>query len=211
MTKHLILDFETFGKEVSDCAVIDCSFFVFDTEKMLSEKPYTCRSIVDMKRSKLSVQHQVKTYGWKVYQDTIKFWSEQSKEVQKKIAPKNTDLTVEEFADEFFRELNLAGSVSYWWSRSSSFDPLILWRLMKAVKLDQSVHQHLPHWKQRDTRTYIDAKFNFPVKNAFIPIQDEVFWSKVFQEHDSSWDILADILRMQAIMRAEEDLAQIER
>jgi hypothetical protein len=64
--KHFILDFETMGTNVYDCAVVDCSFFVFDTDKMLSANPYTTKSIVDIKKSKLSVKKQIDNYGWKV-------------------------------------------------------------------------------------------------------------------------------------------------
>jgi hypothetical protein len=71
--------------------------------------------------------------------------------------------------------------------------------------------EYLPHWKLRDTRTFIDAKLDFPKVNSFVPVQDEEFWNKVFQAHDSSWDILADILRIQAILRAEQDLEMIKR
>jgi hypothetical protein len=209
--KHFILDFETMGTNVYDCAVVDCSFLVFDTDKMLSANPYTTKSIVDIKKSKLSVKKQIDNYGWKVYSDTIKFWQEQSKEVQKLVSPKSTDITVEEFSTDLFNMLNQAGKISYWWSRSSSFDPLILWRMMDQINMGLAIKEHLPHWKQRDTRTFIDAKLNFPKINGFVPISDEDFWEKVFQEHNSAWDVLADTLRIQAIMRAEADLQMVQR
>ena len=209
--KHLILDFETMGTKVYDCAVIDCSFYVFDTDKMISSDPYTTKNIVDIHKCKLSVQKQVDNYGWKVYSDTIQFWQSQSKEVRKLIVPKETDITVEEFASEFFNVLNKAGKISHWWTRSSSFDPLILWRMMEQIGKEQNINQYLPHWKHRDTRTFIDAKLNFPKINGFIPIEDTAFWEKAFQAHNSSWDVLADLLRIQALLRAEADLEMIKR
>ena len=71
------------------------------------------------------------------------------------------------------------------------------------------MNEYLPFWKIRDIRTFIDTKLNYPKKNGFIPIQDEQLWSKSFVEHNSSWDVLADVLRMQAILRAEEELEMI--
>lgn len=205
------MDFETFGTNVNDCAVIDCSFFVFDTEKMISKEPYTTKSIVDIKKCKLSVKNQVDKYGWKVYNDTIKFWQSQAKEVQKLISPRQSDITLEQFSIELFNTLNQSGKINCWWTRSSSFDPPIMWRLMKAVNMDTAFNEHLPHWKHRDTRTFIDAKLDFPAVNGFIPVEDTEFWNKVFQKHNSSWDVLADILRMQAIFRAENDLEMVKR
>ena len=209
MTKELILDFETMSTDASNCAVIDCSFFVFDRNKMISDNPYTCKSIVDMKKCKLSIKEQVEKYGYKVSNDTIDFWSKQPKEVQRLIAPKSTDITVKEFASELFNLLNSSGKISYWWTRSSTFDPIILWRIMEDLGMTNSINEHLPFWKHRDMRTYIDAKLDFPKVNGFAPIENEDFWNKIFKQHDSSWDILADVLRIQAIARAEKDLKMI--
>ena len=58
-------------------------------------------------------------------------------------------------------------------------------------------------------RTYIDAKFNFETQNGFCPVSDTSTWDRNFKKHDSSWDVLADVLRLQAIVRAENDLEQI--
>lgn len=209
--KGFILDFETMGQEYLDCAVIDCSYFVFDTDKMISDDPYTTRTVAEIHKSKVSVQKQVDKYGWKVYKDTLQFWQEQSKEIQKLITPKSTDLTLEEFTQELFTVLNTAGKISYWWTRSTTFDATILLRIMNATDQNLALNEHLPHWKHRDTRTFIDAKLDFPKENAFIPIEDEEFWEKVFQKHNSTWDVLADVLRIQAILRAENDLKMIKR
>lgn len=209
--QHLILDFETFGTNVNDCCVIDCSYFVFDTDKMLSPQPYTTKSIVDMQKCKLSVKEQVDKYEWKVYNDTIKFWQTQPPEIQKKIQPLKTDRSVADFAAEFFSYIADKGKINYWWSRSNSFDPPILWRIFESQDKGLHLKEYLPHWKLRDTRTFIDAKLNFPKVNSFVPIQDTDFWERVFQLHDSSWDVLADVLRYQAIIRAENDLGMVKR
>ena len=209
--KHLFLDFETFGKDAGSCAAIDCSFFVADTDKMLSDKPYTCRDITGVKCLKLSVKDQVANCGFQIEQDTVTFWEQQNETVRKRIAPKPDDMNVSEFCKGVFDYLIESGKIDYWWSRSNSFDPIILWRLMKAAGKEALINEYLKFWRLRDIRTFIDAKFNFSTKNGFCPIADEEFWNKVFMEHDSRWDVLADVLRFQTILRVENDLEQVNR
>ena len=209
--KNFIFDFETMGKIVADCAMVDCSMFVADTQKMLSDNPYTTRNIVDIKKIKLSVKDQVDNYGWKVYEDTLQFWQSLPEEARKHIKPLKTDLSVKDFVDEFTNFLIQSGKIDYWWSRSNTFDPFLIWRIYESQKKSATINEYLPYWRVRDIRTYIDAKLDFPKKNGFVPIADEEFWNKVFVEHDSSWDVLADVLRMQAIIRAENDLEQVKR
>ena len=74
-----------------------------------------------------------------------------------------------------------------------------------------SLNEYLMFWRVRDTRTFIDAKFDFKTKNGFVPVSDEAYWSEAFKEHDSIHDIAADILRLQAIHRAENDEEQMKR
>jgi hypothetical protein len=205
--KMMIFDFETLGTSTHNCAVLDCSLFVFDTDLFLSD-PYTLETVTEIKTLKPSVKDQVDNYGYKVSNDTIKFWSEQSKEVRDRIKPRPTDITLEDFVDQFIDYVASKG-IKYWWSRSNSFDPIILWRMAESVGRLEELHRHLPHYKLRDTRTYIDAKLRFPKKNSFTPIKDETLWEEKFKLHNSSWDILADILRIQAIARIENDLEMI--
>lgn len=207
--KHLILDFETFGQNVMDCAVIDCSVITVDTERMLSNNPYTLESISETKKFKLSVKDQVDNHGWVVYKDTVAFWQSLPEEARRHIKPKSTDLSLAEFAEQFLSYLIDQGKIDYWWSRSNSFDPILIWRIFNSQNKYNHVNQYLPYWRVRDTRSFIDAKLNFPKKNGFVPLADEEKWKKNFIEHDSSWDVLADALRMQAIFRAENDLEQI--
>jgi len=204
--KHCFIDCETLGQPVQNCAVIDFSFIVVDTEKFLSSNPYTTRDVSLVKKFKLSVKDQVDNYGWMVYKDTVEFWQSLPNEARKNIVPKKDDLTVKEFITQLVSYLNDSGKVDYWWSRSNTFDPVILARIFDAEGKHEMFKQYFPHWKVRDIRTYIDAKLDFPKKNGFIPIDDEEHWAKVFVEHDSAWDVLADVLRMQKIVRIENDL-----
>lgn len=209
--KHLLLDFETLDNNQLSCAIIDCSVFVIDTDKMLSDKPYTTKSITQVKHFKLSAKDQVQNYKYTVSDETIKFWQTQSAEIRNRISPKEDDLTVQEFCTQFHNYLVSQPKIDYWWSRANTFDPIILWRTFTDVNLSHHLNEYLKFWRVRDVRTFIDAKFDFQTKNGFCPIQDEEFWNKVFQEHNSSWDVLADALRIQSIYRAEHDLEQIQR
>ena len=209
--KHLFIDFETFGQDVKDCAVIDMSAYVVNTDKMLSSDPYTLKNIVDIKKFKISVKDQVANYGFKVYADTVAFWETQPEQVRKHIKPLSTDLSVQEFIDQFLEYLTESGRIDYWWSRSNTFDPLLLWRLAHTQDKYKHINEHIPYWKIRDIRSYIDAKLDFPKVNGFVPIEDEAFWEKVFMQHNSTWDVLADVLRMQTILRAENDMEQVKR
>lgn len=186
--------------------MIDVSVFVADTDKMLSNNPYNLETIKDVKKFKLSVKDQVDNYGWVVYKETVKFWESLEEDARKNIKPLKSDLTVSNCVTEFLEYLIDNSRINYWWSRSNAFDPILLWRLFDSQNKYNHLNEHLPHWKVRDIRTYIDAKLDFPKKNGFIPIDDEKLWSKTFIEHDSSWDVLADVLRMQKIMRIENDL-----
>jgi hypothetical protein len=207
--KHCFIDCETFGQPTHDCAVIDFSFFVADTNRFTSDNPYTVNDIANVVKLKLSVKDQVDNYGWVVYKDTIDFWQSLPLEARKNVAPKKDDLTVKEFISGVTEYMNKQGKVDYWWSRSNTFDPVILARIFDAESKYQDFKQYFPHWKVRDIRTYIDAKLDFPKKNGFVPLKDESKWNSVFVEHDSAWDVLADVLRMQAIVRAENDMEQV--
>ncbi len=209
MRNDFIFDFETMGKDSQNCSAIDCSVMVFSWDKFISSDPYTLDNIKDATRFKLSISDQVKNYNWAVESDVIDFWQRQEKEVRDNITPKRDDLTVAEFVDKFHKYLINAPMISYWWSRSNTFDPVILSRLFVSQGKQHLIEETLKFWKVRDTRTFIDAKLNFPKENGFMPIKDEAIWKQNFKLHNSSWDILADVLRLQAIVRAENDLEQV--
>lgn len=207
--KHCFIDCETLGQPADNCAVLDFSFMVVDTEKFLSNKPYSTADISIVKKFKLSVKDQVDNYNSVVYKDTVDWWQSLPSGTRKNIVPKKDDLTIKEFITQLVSYLNDFGKIDYWWSRSNTFDPVILDRIFVSEGKSEMFRQYFPHWKVRDIRTYIDAKLDFPKKNGFIPIDDEEHWNNVFVEHDSSWDVLADVLRMQKIVRIENDLQEI--
>jgi len=202
--KHCIIDFETMGVNTNNCVVIDMSAMVFDWDKFSSDKPYTLDDIVQVRKFKFDIREQVSKYGFVVEEGTIKFWESQPKEVRKNITPQKSDISLEEFAEQFINFLIPHGKIHCWWSRGNTFDAPILWRIFDTLGKKNRVLEYLPHWALRDSRTWIDAKLDFPKKNGFTPIEDIEQWETSFKAHDSAWDILADVLRFQAIDRAEK-------
>ena len=207
MKKNLVLDFETMGVEPSTCAVVDCSVMIFDWDEF-TQNPYGLKDISRTRRFKLNVQEQVKDYGYVIEDSVLDFWSKQSKEVRARVKPTQHDLTVKEFVSNF-HNLVVDENMGQWWTRGNAFDPVILTRLFDSQGRKNHLNTYLKYYMVRDMRTYIDAKFNFDTANGFCPIADQQKWDRAFKKHDSSWDVLADVLRLQAIARAENDMEQI--
>ena len=205
------MDFETLGQNAQKVPALDCAYTTFVWERFLDE-PYSFNELIaSINKTKLSVEDQVKNYGAKYTQDDLKFWEQQPKEVRKHIAPSQDDVSVHQFIATIIDYLKHAEKIEYWWSRSNTFDPIIMWRLAQHVDQDLLLNEYLKFWRVRDIRTYVDAKFNFTTRNGFIPVADETWWNENFSAHDSIHDVAADILRLQTIHRAENDLEQVER
>lgn len=210
MKWHFILDTETMGSTSTSCAVVDCSYVCFDWDRFKTN-PYTFAELQSLaQKAKLDVQHQVKEYGFKVDKGTVEWWSKLPPEVRIMAKPDKNDLTLNQFFDKLNKYLDGFNKIHYWWSRANSFDPIILWRMIDHRPDKDLVNNKLQHWKLRDTRTFIDARANFPVKNGFVPFKDETKWLTTFKEHDSMHDIIADILRLQVLIRLEADLDPVE-
>lgn len=208
---HFILDFETMGQDVFNIPILDCSYLAFDWERFTSDRPYSLLELVESAQySKLNIKEQCEVYGAKFTKRDVEWWNSQGDAVKHILKPSTNDISVNSFIDKFIAYIS-DKQFSHWWSRSNTFDPLILQRWSSIVNKFDVICNHLDPWKVRDTRTFIDAKLNFPKKNGFIPISDMDYWEKTFMKHDSRFDIAADILRLQAILRAENDLEMINR
>lgn len=203
------------GQNVFQCPILDCSYVVFDWERFTSNNPYTLKELVDnIQKDKLDVVSQVKEFGAKYNQRDLDWWLSQSETAKDVLKPSSKDIRIENFIENFIGYLSLMNNntkIDYWWSRSNGFDPIILQRFAKLVGKQDKIDDLLKFWLIRDTRTFIDAKLNFPKVNGFVPISDQAYWDSTFVKHDSRFDIAADILRLQAICRAEDDLEMINR
>ena len=100
-----IYDFETLSQNPVDGVVI--SFAMLNYDPMRFEKdPYTYQELVDKcNYIKFDVADQVKSYGRKIEKDTVRWWSEQNKEAQKKIDAVTALFAKQLEADKVFEEL----------------------------------------------------------------------------------------------------------
>ena len=207
---HFILDVETFGQNTQTCPVIDISYITFDFNRFTTS-PYTFNEIVaHAEHQKFDVAEQVKKYGCIVEESTIQWWEEQGKEARGLIKPRADDLSIDKLVPSMIDYLH-GETITHWWSRSNTYDPIILDRIINYNN-DWKVlsKNYLQYWKVRDTRTFIDAKSNFTLKNnGFVPCDDVDLWNSKFEKHNSIHDIAADILRMQYLVRYENNMEQV--
>lgn len=211
MRTDFIMDFETIGQNSRRAPALDCAYTTFVWDRFLDE-PYSFNELTSsINRVKISIEDQVKNYDFSYKEEDLNFWLQQPPEVRKNIKPTSSDATVEQFIATLIDYLKHADKIEYWWSRSNTFDPILLDHLSESVKQNFLVGEYLKFWRVRDIRTFIDAKFNFTTRNGFVPVADEEWWNNNFNAHDSTHDVAADILRLQAIHRAENDLKQVER
>lgn len=209
---HLILDFETLGNDATNCAVIDSSILQFDWNRFTSDNPYTTKSLSEVKYFKASVSDQVSNYGFKIDNSTLDFWSQQDKEVRARIKPMDTDDTLERFVLKMKSTMMDKTKYHRWWSRSNTFDPIILDRIFNSTGEGEYLKKTLKHWLVRDTRSYIEGAFaGGELDNSFCPILDNDYFNEWFKKHDSRYDILTDVLRLQAVVRGMNDMEMLDR
>ncbi len=212
--RHFIIDFETIGQNSREVPAIDCSYIVFDWERFTSDNPYSFKELVlGMQQAKFDIKDQMVNHGCKYNERDLQWWLDQPPELRTNMKPSQQDLSAVQFMEKLIDYLRSEQPIDYWWSRSNSFDPVILDRIAQNANKQELLGQYLKYWAVRDTRTFIDAKFDFNVpggKNGFIPVSDVAKWEYNFKAHDSKHDVAADILRLQTIVRAEADMEQIE-
>jgi hypothetical protein len=210
---HFIFDFETMGQDIFHIPILDCSYMTFDWNRFTSGNPYSLLELVESAQyEKLNVKDQCTTYGAKFTKRDLDWWESHGDLAKRVLTPSEKDVSVITFIDNFIKYLHIEPrKIGHWWSRANTFDPLVLQRWATIAGKFDTITQYLEPWLIRDTRTFIDAKLNFPKVNGFVPISDQAYWDSTFVKHDSRFDIAADILRLQAICRAEDDLEMINR
>jgi len=209
MTRELIFDMETMGQDTSKCVMLDCAYYTFDRDRFTSDKPYTFEELVrDIQYRKVSVVDQVNNYGYVVDKSTVEWWSKREPEVRRRILPKPTDVLLRTFFIDMMDYIGNGKGLDRFWTRSNTFDPVILWRIASSLEEEKLHNKRLPFWAVRDVRTYIDAMTDFKKHmNNFIPISDTEKWNKMFEQHNCVHDVAADVLRLQTLARVNEDLS----
>ena len=201
-----IFDIETMGNNVFKIPMLDISFTTFKWDRFLS-KPYTFDELTEkcIQTIKLDVKDQMKNYDTSYTKRDLEWWMKQGEDAKKAIQPKSDDVTFSEFREKFFGYLRDNPEIDYWWSRGNVFDPIVVSRLL-WVEGEEYIKEYenlLPFWKVRDTRTYIDAKLDFPENGKFNPLPESESGKVI--AHKSSHDVAIEILRMQKIVRIEND------
>jgi len=207
--KDFIFDLETIGANVHVCPIVDIAYTTFYWDRFI-EQPYSFEELTGMMQTnKASIIDQMKNFGCSYKKSDVEWWEKLPDHARDKLNPQKTDLTTQEFCDTIIKYLVAEKKIDYWWSRGNTFDPVILWRFMNACGNGYTFDEYLKFYKVRDIRTHIDAKFNYTTRSGFVPVSDTDYWERNFVAHDSTHDVAADILRLQAIHRAENDLEQV--
>jgi hypothetical protein len=204
----MFIDFSMLGYHPEDCVILDCSVAVVNKEKMLSNTPYTTMSAFkEVKRFKLDIPSQ-KALGFVAHESGIDFWKTQSKDmIDRVLKPSEKDLPVADFATSFIDHIIPKGKIDTWWSWNSMDDAAILWRLFRSVKKEATIREYLPRHKARDVATFIDGKLGLEnTRLDFVPIIGVDYWNKIYVKADSSMEVMANVMRFQAILRSELDL-----
>lgn len=204
---HLIMDVETIGQSVFKSPLVNCAYMLFDMDRFLSNNPYTFEEIIQEARfDKLDVTYQKINHGAVIKKKDIEWWESQGPIAAKTIYPSKRDVEPDVYLNNLVEYIKTSKHpINKWWSRSNAFDPIFLQKMVEFSEVyDMDMfNKILPFWNVRDTRTFIDTRFDFKVKfNSFCPMEDEAEWKKVYTPHNSVHDIASDILRMQRIQRA---------
>lgn len=205
---HFIHDYETLGQNPINCVLVNCAYFIFDSDRFLTNNPYTHEELITtIKLDKFSVEDQ-KNAGYVIDPDTVKWWMKQDEEVRKQCLPSKVDISRIRHTHNI-KDYITNQKISRWWTRGNTFDPVILKEL--DDKAMTGIFEILRFWNVRDIRTFVDTKFNFKSRSDFNPFEDNKKWNKIFKKHNSVHDVSADILRMQQIFRAENGLSLVDR
>lgn len=199
MTNHLFIDFETMGQDPFDCCVVNISYFVVDWTRF-DKNPYTWDELVTgIKVLKADVKDQVDNYNRKIKKDDLSWWESLPEDIRIQVKRTKNDLTLNDFCIKLLDDLKQY-DIDYWWSRSNTFDPVILYAICKQTNHTNYLNSVLKYWTIRDLRTYFDSKLSFGLNNnTFVPIDDLDEWNRIFKKHYSIHDLAADILRVQKV------------
>ena len=172
----IIYDYETLSSVPATAPILTMAIYRFEFDRFTSN-PYTLDEIVSgSKMHKFDVKEQVQQYGRIIQEDTVKWWSEQDKEVRDaQLAPKDDDLSIRELPGIF----------------------KAIYNILTALGVNPNFH---PFYLVRDTRSMIDGmSYGSGLRDSFTPPDLE---GVKLNKHDPRVDIALDILRMQSLARA---------
>lgn len=199
---HFFIDLESVGQSVFMSPIVNWSYTIVDWDRFTSDNPYTFDELLNqMEFTKFDLADQIAD-GYSFSKRDMQFWLDQPNG-KDTLKPTTEDVGVKQAVQKLLSYVEGFGKINRWWSRANCFDPIFLQRSAEQSQIDMDeVNRLIPFWLVRDTRTYIDTRFNFQnKKNAICPFDSQAEWDRVFQQHNSSHDVAADILRIQKIER----------
>lgn len=204
-----MVDFETLGLNTASDIIVNCASLRFDWDRIKSDNPYSFRELVqNTKLYKLDIAEQ-KNIGWTTDVNCInEFWMKQPPSIRNQLKPSNEDIKLEKFANHIIEDTR---GIDRWWARRFHMEVGVIHRIMRHVGKLEAFEYNAKYYKATDTPTHINAKFDNTVRDDFCPVTDVEFWDKVFQKHNSVHDVAADVMRLQTIYRAENELEQTKR
>tara|TARA_R110000764_G_scaffold66263_1_gene138202 strand:+ start:193 stop:792 length:600 start_codon:yes stop_codon:yes gene_type:complete len=190
----MIFDLETLGTDAFNCPVLSGAAFAFDTTRFIS-KPYSMDEIISNSTYiKVNVNEQCTKLGREIEKDTLTWWKQQDKEVQKaQMIPNKDDKPVAALIKMLYNTY-IDNSTVY--TRGNTFDPVIISSLCKQLNIEEPYPWH----KVRDTRSLIEGlSWGCNIQNTFIP---EGINKDDLAVHDPRVDIALDIIRIQSLVIA---------
>jgi len=191
----IIYDFETLGKDPRESVVLSMAALPFTEERFVTDNPYTYNELLmNAKFIKFNVKEQVEVYGRKVDKETLEWWSKQSPEARKSLAPSKDDAPLIELHPFLMDLLNNPKDAKKIYTRGNTFDPIFLESLLQNINQVDP----FPWWNIRDTRSMIEGMtFGTDIRNDFMP--DEL--KEHFIHHNPIHDIAIDVMRLQYVAR----------
>ena len=194
---HLYHDYETLDVNPITCITTNAAYVAFDFERFTSDNPYTFEELLDTIVSFKFLGKEQKELGWSMSKSTLDFWKSLPDDVRQQIYPSEKDRPINEYIDGLIK-YSKKHEIQYWWSQGNNFDCVITKRLFEQA--GKNVDTYLPYYGPRDTRTYLDTRFNFgKYDRKFMPIEGDDL--KKFRQHNCVHDVAIDILRIQMVER----------
>lgn len=195
MNRCVIYDFETLGLNTTKGVVLSMAVLEF-YEDRYTTKPYTYEELLaSCHMIKFDVKEQIQEYKRVVDPDTIKWWSEQSKEAQTVLKPSAEDKSISELYKFITNAIPDCKNLNKAYTRGNTFDPMFLENIMRQTNNPDPFHWRIV----RDTRSMIEGmSWGANIDNGFVP---EGLLEK-FIAHDPRHDVVMDVMRMQTIASA---------
>jgi len=194
--RHAIYDFETLGQNFETSPVLSLGYLEFNPDKFTNDEPYEYDELLNLcGYVKFDVADQIQNYGKKIEKDTMAWWESQGEDAKKVLKPAKSDKKITfllQALDLYFDDFR---GIKATWTRGNTFDPMF----MRQIMTDIGSEDPFKWWTIRDTRSFLDALLiGTDMNNKFVLPE----WEEKFVAHDARHDIVVDVLRMQACVRA---------